>query len=159
MKKKPGPRPRDVRERFEEYVRHDPISDCWIWDGARYGQGYGKFGVAGKTKRAHRVSYQIYNGTIAETDLVLHRCDTPACVNPKHLFIGTHADNVNDKCSKGRQTRGITNGAAKLTEAQVRQIRAACGTHEEIAQSFGISRPHVTDLKAGKHWRHINESR
>jgi len=87
--------------------------------------------------------------------LVCHHCDNRLCIEPDHLFIGTHGDNQTDKTVKGRQTRGETNGASKLTTAQVWVIRAAQGSQQTIAARFSISRSLVGLIRARKIWAHV----
>lgn len=100
-----------LTERFWLKVTTNPIwngSDCWIWRGACFQKGYGQFWT-GKTKKkikAHRYSWVLHNGQIPNGFYVLHKCDNMVCVKPSHLFLGTHADNVADKISKGRQFHG-----------------------------------------------------
>lgn len=78
------------------------IDKCWLWTGATNEHGYGKLSANGSWRLAHRVSWNLSNGEIPDNLQVLHRCDTPACVNPAHLFLGTHADNMRDMKQKGR---------------------------------------------------------
>jgi hypothetical protein len=87
------------------WLRVNKDGDCWLWTGGRGSDGYGKFYVAPKTVRVHRFSYQLHLGPIPEGMLVCHMCDTPLCVNPAHLFVGTPADNTRDMVEKGRVTR------------------------------------------------------
>src|SRR5687767_9041671 len=101
--------------------RHD--SGCWIWTGARINSGYGRIVVNGKQTSTHRYSYTLYNGPIPEGLCVCHTCDTPACVNPAHLFVGTFRDNKLDSVHKGRHAKGETNGNAKLTREDAEEIR------------------------------------
>ncbi len=100
---------------------------CWEWTGARHISGYGHFGTEGKTYRAHRFAWQIWNGEISKGLYVLHKCDNPSCVNPDHLFLGTAADNNRDRHLKGRDAAykrsGELNWRSKFTNEQVRAIR------------------------------------
>lgn len=89
---------RDI-ERFWSKV--DKSGECWLWTGGKSG-GYGYFKVNGSTLRANRLAYEIEHGEIPEGMLVCHSCDTPACVNPAHLWLGTDKDNQADKVAKGR---------------------------------------------------------
>lgn len=99
----PGPTAHAPAEvRF--WRRVDKTDDCWLWTGGSNGLGYGVFGIAtGQTMGAHRYSWQIVFGPIPDGMFVCHQCDTPACVRPDHLFLGTHEDNMVDMVSKGRQ--------------------------------------------------------
>ena len=89
--------------RFQSYI--SPIPDakgCQLWNGPRWSHGYGTFNIGQKKFLAHRVSWVIHNGEIPNKLFVLHRCDVKVCVNPKHLFLGTHTDNAKDRALKGR---------------------------------------------------------
>jgi len=78
---------------------------CWIWTGAQNSNGYGVIRVNGKLFAAHRASYLAFNGPLLSNLFVCHACDTPLCVNPKHLWLGTAADNAADCIAKGRRFR------------------------------------------------------
>ena len=96
-----------LAERFWSKVSKSRKADgCWIWSGARAGNGYGtlKRGERGLTKLAHRISWELHNGPVPDGMLVCHRCDSPPCVNPAHLFLGTMKDNVHDMLAKSRRT-------------------------------------------------------
>ncbi len=87
---------------LEHYAVPVPESGCWIFEGFIHKLGYGQMMMAGKTIKAHRASWVMFNGPIPPRMFVCHTCDTPSCINPKHLFLGTCADNVHDMMRKGR---------------------------------------------------------
>lgn len=96
----PAARPLD--ERFHEKYQKVPFSGCWLWTGALDTDGYGMIAVGRGPKAAHRISWILHKGEIPLQQHVLHHCDIPCCVNPAHLFLGTHADNMKDGAKKGR---------------------------------------------------------
>lgn len=89
--------------RFEEHFQHDPNSGCWLWTGKTLGP-YGRYKLDGKDMGAHRAAYILYKGDPQER-FVCHSCDTPLCVNPDHLWLGTHDENMADMATKGRAKR------------------------------------------------------
>lgn len=91
-----------VKERFEEKYIPEPNSGCWLWTAATNLQGYGRVRIGQTHRYAHRVSWGLYVGNIPSGLSICHRCDTPACVNPEHLFLGTHSDNAVDSVNKSR---------------------------------------------------------
>ena len=148
---------KSLTERFEEKYIPEPNSGCWIWTAFTDRHGYGKFIVAGQMKLAHRVSWEIENGSIPENQCVLHRCDTPCCVNPSHLFIGTHRDNMRDMANKGRcyDGRGEKNSNAKFTDDDVLSIRADDRSQTIIAKDYGVGQTAIGKIKRGERWAHI----
>jgi len=116
-------------ERFWSRVSRPSEQACWLWTGSTRGADghkYGGFSSGGKTVGAHRYSWELANGTIPDGMLVCHKCDTPLCVNPSHLFIGSCKDNVQDMHAKGRARKliGENHPMAKLSESDVSKIRA-----------------------------------
>ena len=96
-----------LEQRFWEKVDKRGDDECWEWTGAKTRpNAYGYFRVSGSLAVAHRVSYELAYGGIPEDKQICHTCDNPACVNPSHLFVGTHTDNMQDKVAKGRNARG-----------------------------------------------------
>lgn len=114
-------------ERFNKKYMPEPNSGCWLWTGALSAYRYGAIGAGKlcKLKRANRVSWQLFKGKIPAGLNVLHKCDTPLCVNPDHLFLGTQEDNVHDMENKkrGYHKKGSAHSGAKLIEAEVLAIR------------------------------------
>lgn len=135
-------------------------SDCWLWRGSRTHNGYGQAFVTGiRSRRAHRISWELLVGQVPESKLVLHKCDNPLCVRPSHLFLGTQQDNIDDMFKKGRanKAKGIGHGMAKLTPDKVIDIRRSTLTHGNIAAIYRISRTSVTLIKQGKRWAHLTK--
>jgi hypothetical protein len=128
---------------------------CWLWMGALTHDGYGHLHLQGRYPRAHRLAFAMANGVIPPDTHVLHRCDNRRCVNPGHLFAGSHLDNMRDMAAKGRRPRGEGNGQAKLTADKVKAIRAASGSQREIAAAFGVCEATVNRIKHGRTWRHL----
>lgn len=140
-------------------VVRDPDTRCWMWAGAksRYGEcGWRESGRWVRTL-AHRRSWVLFRGPIPDGLFVCHRCDTPLCVNPDHLFLGTHDDNMADQVAKGRQARGTRNAMARLNEDTVRAIRRAAGSASQraLARQFGTSPMTINRIIRRQLWRHV----
>jgi hypothetical protein len=132
--------------------------ECWTWTGKRDSDGYGVLYIDGGDFRAPRVAYELANDRAPGDLMVCHRCDNPACVNPSHLFLGTGQDNTRDRNAKRRQARGERSGVAKLTDAAVREIRAALSmgeTQVSVAGRFGVTQATVSLVKLGRVWGHV----
>jgi hypothetical protein len=132
---------------------------CWLWMSHCDAKGYGQTAHEGKSIKAHRLSYLLHRGPIPSGFHVLHSCDTRSCVNPAHLFVGTHQDNMRDMVSKGRQTRnhGALSGAAKLTETQVLAIRRDTRPQRLVAAEFGVSQSRVWAIRHRRSWARLAE--
>lgn len=130
---------------FDKFFRSE--DGCWYWTAATDPNGYGRFGIRGKqTRLAHHVSYYLFKGEDPQGRVVRHTCDHPGCVNPDHLKVGTHADNVQDKVRKGRHSgarlAGEANGRTRLTDEQASAVRSLLGCGFSIAacaRIFGTS--------------------
>jgi hypothetical protein len=166
---------RDPLERYLEKVDERAADECWLWKAALFGNGYGAFRLGDRQVRAHRFGYEVFVGPIPDGLIVCHRCDVPACQNPAHWFLGTNRDNAIDRERKGRgryrhigplppkprvgRRRGEQHHKAKLTEADVRAIRAACGegqSQDAVAVRFGVSQRLVSGIVRRQIWRHIS---
>jgi hypothetical protein len=157
------------QKRFWIKVRILGPDDCWEWQASFYPVGYGQYWDGERRVGAHRAAYEQCYGPIPEGLVVCHRCDNQACVNPAHLFLGTQAENLADMRGKGRHShgdshrrvvcRGETHKSAKLTQAQVDEIRAAyipgIVTQKQIAARFGVSDVLVSKIVNGKLWREV----
>jgi hypothetical protein len=175
-----GARPRESRkpvptleERFWAMVdkagpipKHCPgLGNCWVWTGSTNQDGYGLFGIggSGNTMVAHKVHWIIIAKLYLPVGMkLLHACDERPCVRLKHLFIGTHLDNIWDMERKGRAVHPIglsTGGAMHLHREEVLEVKQllADGTlsHEEIAWRFGISRISVSRISRGVTWNDV----
>ena len=149
--------------RFWSRVRICGPNDCWPWTAGRRRDGYGKFGLWDGIVRtnlyAHRVAWTLAHGPIPPGLCVCHRCDAPLCQNPRHLFLGTPADNMRDRDRKGRSATGERHGRAKLTDAKVRAIRAAYAlggvTQSTLAKRHHVGRWAICQVLTRKTWAHV----
>lgn len=132
---------------------------CWLWLGSKDGHGYGRLHFRGRVQPAHRLALELAIGrALAVGEVTRHAKGCPrCCVNPRHLQPGTMADNNRDMAEHGTLAVGSRNGIAKLTEAEVRAIRAASETHGEIARRFHIDPSNVSYIRSGKAWRHVDD--
>jgi len=150
-----------LEERFLDRCLPEPNSGCWLWGGSWFPKtGYGQIKVRGKPEGAHRVSWELHCGPVPQGLCVLHKCDVRPCVNPAHLFLGTHRDNTADMFRKRRANTAHSerHGKVKLTAEQVRAIRESTRSQREDALAFGVHPSSISLIKAGKNWRHLPNS-
>lgn len=135
------------------------LGKCWEWIAGKNQCGYGMFYINNRICRAHRISWEMVYGNVQNKLWVLHRCDNLACVNPKHLFLGTVQDNVDDMISKNRHPRGKGEKAAhhKLTQEQVTIIRNryAIGniSMKKLGNEYGVSAQTIHNIIHRRKWR------
>lgn len=146
---------------FFDNATPEPNTGCWLWTRSLANGGYGtvSMGRGAFRPRAHRVAWELAHGPIPDNQCVLHKCDTPACINPDHLFLGTKRDNSVDMMRKGRHRcdpqRGEMVGGSKLTVEQVRAIRASSSTQSDLARELGVSQGAISHARTGRTWKHV----
>ena len=161
-----GPLPRPIAERFWEKVDCSGGPDaCWLWLGWRQRKGHGDFAIGStvdgtRTKiLAHVLSYRLaYGEPPPDKPCICHHCDNPPCVNPRHLFAGTIADNNHDMAAKGRACKGEQHHWARLTEAEVREIAQRYGEGEKplpLSRCFNVSSTTVHRIARRTTWKHL----
>ena len=139
-------------ERFQRKIQH--TEGCWLWIGTIHKDtGYGVFQKDGQQELAHRLSWIIVNGPIPAGLFVCHHCDTPRCINPDHLFLGTRSENMKDAYHKGRVLIGPEE---KLSPEDVMNIRIMLASgrfsHRAISVVFGVCRGTITDIHCHRSW-------
>lgn len=144
--------------RFWNKVSQKSDGECWDWTGSKKGL-YGGFNVNNKTVFAHRFAYEITNGAIPLNMVVMHSCDNTLCCNPSHLSIGSQKDNVLDKVSKNRQTKGSAVWIAKLSDEQVVQIRSEYMNGDvslnQLARKYLVSKKTIFNIVHSRIWKHV----
>jgi hypothetical protein len=157
-----------AEQRFEAQFIPVPEAGCWLWIGTLV-DGYGQIQIEpGRRELAHRYALsQKLGRPLIDGALACHRCDTPSCVNPDHLYEGDVQTNADDAVARGRQTRGIDNvppekrykgehhHSAKLTAAEVLEIRAHRQSYSQLSKRFGISKTAVARIIDGRTWKHL----
>ena len=124
----------------------EPMTGCWLWTGSVGHNGYGLAHHAGE-RRAHRIAWRLFTGVAAGIKQVLHRCDTRACVNPAHLFIGTHRDNFRDAVEKRRLRHGTRHWNARLSTDDVDAIRASSELQRILARKYGVHENTISRIR------------
>jgi len=152
-----------LRDSFMDKFKLDFWTGCWLWTASTDQKGYGHLRHGGKDYKAHRLSYEFHIGPIPEGEgfhgtCVMHKCDTPGCVNPEHLTLGSNLDNILDMRAKQRESRGESRYNAKLTPEDVIKIINDPRDNGQIAQDYPVNRRTISKLKNGQRWRHITQT-
>lgn len=146
-------------EKFFDKIFHEPNSGCWLWGGAVDGCGYGMLRRDGKFHKAHRFSYEYHLGQIPTGLNICHSCDTPACVNPDHLYAATQKKNMQDMVARGRWGGpiGENHHKTKLTLEQVKEIRNRTESIDILAPIYGVDRSTIARVRRGATWKRAAE--
>lgn len=153
-------------QRFWSKVDVLSKEQCWNWKCGTLSSGYGQFWLNGINVLSHRASWVICKGKIPDNLYVLHKCDNPSCVNPDHLFLGNHQDNMDDEKRKGRTaggtrrghtyTQGVLSGNSKLSEDDVAKIYWSEENQYILAKKYGVSQSLVSMIKNRHRWGHMD---
>lgn len=147
----------DVARFWSKVATTEPDA-CWNWQKGKFSRsGYGSFWHKTRSYQAHRIAYMLEVGSLDAALEICHSCDNPPCCNPRHLFQGTHAENISDAATKHRMRcpNGEAHHNSKLNGLQVALILSASGKHRDIAKQFGISQVHVSRIKRREAWTHV----
>lgn len=162
---------RTPKELLAKKSKHVHATGCIEWTGFRTKRGYGVIGVNNRVIRAHRIAYEIAFGPIPRGLCVCHSCDNRACINPEHLFVATHAENMKDMADKGRANNapailaargkhklGENHHATKVTANVVtlmRDMKRGGNTLREVSARFGVPMATVQSIVTGRTWGHV----
>lgn len=153
-----------LEERFWSKVDKKSDDECWNWLASTHRKGYGQINLGDRGKgmiSSHRLSWIIHYGEIPNDMHVLHKCDNPKCVNPKHLFLGTNIDNVRDMKQKGRTRKGENHWNSKLTEKDVMEIKTSYipwnrnYSLSALAKRFGVDVGTIHAIVIGRNWKWV----
>lgn len=151
-----GPRARKpLPDRFWKSVERRGQNECWPWIGGSWTYGYGSVstgGRKGKKMTSNRVAWELSNGPIPDGMVVRHSCHNRACCNPRHLMLGTRADNVRDMWER---EDGAPKGNARLTESQVLEIRNSDQSRDILAARYGVGSAHIKAIQLRRVWRSV----
>lgn len=157
---KPARRNAPIADRLAALSIPEPNSGCVLWLGSANDAtgGHGRITIDGRVRPVHRIAWELAHGPIPAGLHVCHTCDVGSCINPSHLFLGTHQTNMADMKFKGRSRGavGTRNGRAKVTDDMVRAIRADTRTRREIMAEYGLSKAMVGYIRAGTYWKHVD---
>lgn len=141
-----------IIERFWEKVDKKGEDECWEWLASKNHASGTMFAWDNKYWTAHKISYKLFIGEIPKGLCILHRCDNPLCVNPKHLFLGTHQDNMNDMAIKGR---AYGTRLKKQNIKEIFRLHALGEPQHKIGKLFGVCQQYISKILRKKVWKHV----
>lgn len=146
-----------LEERFITKIHK--TASCWNWIAGKGWNGYGRFKFQGKMIKAHRFSYLLYIGDIPENMLILHSCNNRACVNPEHLLLGNHTQNMQHRQESNRQVQGEKHHQAKLTDKKVKEIRKLYSSQKisqkKLSEKYNIGTTQISRIINNQNWRNL----
>ena len=172
----PGPSRELDAAPFAHRIEMGNGEECWLWQGGLDHRRRGRIWVGKRIMLAHRAVWEFLEGPIPEGQMVCHHCDNPQCVNPGHLYLGSHADNMRDvrqrqrtdlkACGRGgttsgkrnNWTKGARNPKARLTEEDARQIKYSRAPTQELAAQFDVSYTTIQRIRRGHSWQHVDRA-
>lgn len=143
-----------LKERLLKGYEEDQTTGCWNWIKYRDRDGYGNIAVKSKPMQAHRASYQVFVGPLEPSLFICHTCDNPSCINPDHLYQGTHKQNQKDKQNRQRIV-GEKHPYAKLKDTDILKIRNSDLSQEKLGKIYNVTQAHVGRIKRNLNWSHI----
>lgn len=156
-------RKKSIIGRLLKYIKVNEVTGCWEWQGScnTTGLHYARLRINGVGVLCHRLTFKLFSGNIPGNMLVLHHCDNPPCINPKHLFLGSYSDNIKDALDKNRMARGEKNGRSKLTDNKVLSIRKKHSTGEYtlegLAIEYSVDQHTIFDVIKRRTWNHVEQ--
>lgn len=144
-----------TKDEFMSKVEQIAGVDCWLWKGCIARDGYGLAWIKGKRFQAHRLGWTFFKGAITNP-MILHTCDIRSCVNPDHLYSGTHAENMTDRKVRNRTAKGSKISSSIVNESQVLQIKGYLKIgmpYRQVADLVKTTYDVVRDIARGRNWQ------